>query len=393
MENMTMKKAEMYWQTYLNLERELLELSKYIYITDEKYVYSKGSLIRESCKTQIETFSPHIADLIVRTCVEIEAISKELYFDLGGSKKRGDKDLFFDEDCLKILDIKCNSSKKIVMVTCPSFNLTEDSNKVFRPLREAHKRQGTDWESAYQAVKHDRYSSVSRGTVKNLIRALSALFLLNIYYRNEKIYSKYLEVNKLDFSFGSKIFSLKKPDQRYVIDVVNGKEISEILTSNDSPYILKYTDSIYKEVLEANKKIVAERKRYFESQEEFKEVAFINQLNQALEKEKMDPRQKVILSWELCKYRINKKIPSTLPFEERKRLFVGCDEFNGRIRQMNPHKQESELTTENIQQEIDSAGIMAGMELDNQFDRLREIKAFNEGYCELIIDRGDLKYK
>lgn len=56
--------------------------------------------------SQLETFSPHIADLLVRCCVQIEALSKELYFDIGGTKKRGDKNLFFDEDCLKLIDKK-----------------------------------------------------------------------------------------------------------------------------------------------------------------------------------------------------------------------------------------------------------------------------------------------
>ena len=52
------------------------------------------------------THLPHIADLLIRCCVPIEAISKELYYDNGGTKPRGDKSLFFDEDCLKLIDIK-----------------------------------------------------------------------------------------------------------------------------------------------------------------------------------------------------------------------------------------------------------------------------------------------
>ena len=81
-----MEKSQLFWQTYLNLEKELLEVAKYIYITDTVTSYSKGSLITLSCKTQLDTFSPHIADLLIRTCIEIEAISKELYFDFSGKK-------------------------------------------------------------------------------------------------------------------------------------------------------------------------------------------------------------------------------------------------------------------------------------------------------------------
>ena len=64
-----MEKKEIFWQTYLNLEKELLEVAKYIYITDE---------INDN---QLKVYSPHLADLLVRTCIEIEALSKELYFD------------------------------------------------------------------------------------------------------------------------------------------------------------------------------------------------------------------------------------------------------------------------------------------------------------------------
>ncbi len=81
-----MKKSDIYWQTYLNLEKEVIEVSKFIFITDEKTVIKNGVELVESCNTQLETFSPHIADLLVRCCVQIEAISKELYYENGGTK-------------------------------------------------------------------------------------------------------------------------------------------------------------------------------------------------------------------------------------------------------------------------------------------------------------------
>lgn len=212
-----MEKAQLFWQTYLNLEKEVLEVAKYIYITDEITTYSKGALVASHCKTQLETFSPHIADLLIRTCVEIEAISKELYHKFGGIKARGSKDLFFDEDCLKLIDIKCKTHNKVVLVSCPAFNLTKEENLCFKPLREAHKRQGTDWGKAYQALKHDRYSSLSQGTIKKLLHAMGALFLLNIYFKNVKLTAKYLEVSRLDYSLGSLIFSVKQPSCDYVV--------------------------------------------------------------------------------------------------------------------------------------------------------------------------------
>lgn len=103
------------------------------------------------------------------------------------------------------------TSKKVVLVVAPSFNFTKDENRILKPLKEAHKRQGTYWEKAYQAVKHDRYSSLHRGNVKAFIHALAALYLLNIYYRNDSFITNYQELSKLEYSLGSALFSVNPP--------------------------------------------------------------------------------------------------------------------------------------------------------------------------------------
>ena len=195
-----MKQSDIFFQTYLNLEQEVIEVSKYIYFTDEIPTTINGSIVSQPCTTQLETFSPHIADLLVRCCVQIEAISKELYFDNGGTKRRGDSSILFDVDCLKLIDIKWKTHNKVVMIVSPYFNLTKNENRIIRPLKEAHKKQGTYWERAYQAVKHDRYASLSKGNVKALLQALAALFLLNLYYRNDSWIVKYNDISKLDYS-------------------------------------------------------------------------------------------------------------------------------------------------------------------------------------------------
>lgn len=87
----------------------------------KKITNSGGSEKSESCNSQLETFSPYIADLLVRCCVQIEAIAKELYFDIGGTKSRGDKDLFFDEDCLKEIDKKWGNQQKSRVSCCTIF--------------------------------------------------------------------------------------------------------------------------------------------------------------------------------------------------------------------------------------------------------------------------------
>ena len=63
-----MKEYNLYWSVYKNLEKEFLELTNFIHFSDD----------------QLKVYSMHIADLIVRCSIEIESISKELYFELGG---------------------------------------------------------------------------------------------------------------------------------------------------------------------------------------------------------------------------------------------------------------------------------------------------------------------
>lgn len=374
-----MKKSDIFWQTYLNLEKEALEASKYIFFTDEILVNSKGSIITQSCNTQLQTFSPHIADLLVRCCVQIEAISKELYFDNGGTKPRGDSSIMFDEDCLKLIDIKWQTHNKVVMIVSPMFNFTKDENRILKPLKEAHKRKGTYWERAYQAVKHDRYSSLQQGNVKAFIHALAALYLLNIYYRNESWITKFQNISSVDYSFGSSIFTVKPPiaDQLWY---GNNPTISE------SPFIVKYQDEDYQRIADLQDKETQALNDYWTKQPELQEADFISQLQTAYEEERKDPKKRVIPIWELAKYRLRKKVPESLSFEERKALLIKTDEWNGWIHQNNKHLSANELTEENIQSEIDTIGIHWGMEITKKFQKLEWLPiALNSEICKIYI--------
>lgn len=385
----TMNKANMFWQTYLNLENEILNLSKYIYITDTTIkIDSHTKTIKNvECKHQLDTYSSYIADLLVRCCVEIEAISKELYFDNGGTKIRGSNDIYFDTDCLALLNNRWKIADKVVMVVASNFNLQKDENRILTPLKKANERSKTVWAKAYQAVKHDRYISLYLGNIKALLHAAAALFLLNIYYRDLKFYVKYQEYKKMDMGLGSKLFALKIPNE------ANQMWYGNLPVALDSPYIIKYTDTIYKKIKDLQQKEYNAKNEYWKNQPELKEPEFIQQFWEAKEREKRNPSQKVIELWELCKYRINKKIPKLLPFEERKKLFCASTEWNNHIRQINKHLEENELTEENIQAEIEQAGILMGISLEQSFSTNWIKYALFDADCEVILDKGNIKYE
>lgn len=374
-----MKKSDIFWQTYLNLEREAIEVSKYIFFTDEVLVNTKDGIVSQSCKSQLETFSPHIADLLVRCCVQIEAISKELYFENGGTKARGDNSILFDEDCLKLIDIKWQTHNKTVTVVAPFFNFTKDENRILKPLKEAHKRQGTYWEKAYQAVKHDRYSSLHKGNVKAFLHALAALYLLNLYYRNDSWITKYQDISKLDYSMGSAIFTVKPP-------IANQLWYGNHPTISESPYVVSYQDADYQRIERMQHDEEQALNDYWIKQPELREPAFQAQLQAAIEREKNDPRQRVMHIWELAKYRLNKKAPDTLTFEERKARLINSEEWNGWIHQHNKHLSADEITEDNIQKEIDSIGTCWGMEIMKGLQRLEWFTiAVNSEICKIYI--------
>ena len=95
--------TQLYWQVYLNLERELLGLADAIFINDE----------------QQNVYSMRIADLLIRTVIEIEALAKELYLTNGGAVVQDDE-MYFDTVCMAHLDGLWNLDKKVVQVVSPS---------------------------------------------------------------------------------------------------------------------------------------------------------------------------------------------------------------------------------------------------------------------------------
>lgn len=189
----------LYWPVYQNLERELLELANQIHFDDQ----------------QVNVYSVKLAELLMRCSTEIESISKALYKDLGGDMcpidtKTGQKrSLYFDTDCIDLLQKNWFIGEKEVGVVAKNFYFTDDKYCKLTPLHNANKRDRCSWKKAYQAVKHNRTENLCKATVGNVIQALGALYLLNIYYMNETLKSPKPYVKTVsNTSFDSDIFSV-----------------------------------------------------------------------------------------------------------------------------------------------------------------------------------------
>lgn len=216
-----------FWNIYKNIERELIEISNSIHIDDN----------------QLSVYSPKITELLIRTVVEIEAISKELYFKNGGNKEN-DNQLFFDTDCIDFLEKKWLLSKKKVIVSAPNFYFDNEDNRVLTPLRKANKRgsSSSKWLIAYQAVKHNRNNSLSKGNLKNLIGALAGLYVLNIYYKDlEFLLGRDHNGTNFDSSLGSSLFSVEVHTNENVEFSVDNRLYKKNINYDECIYIIEPT--------------------------------------------------------------------------------------------------------------------------------------------------------
>ncbi len=244
----------LYWPIYKNLEKKIIELSEVIHFSDDQEL----------------VYSLYISDLLIRTAVEIEAISKELYKISGGNMNpvdvRGEKrTLYFDTDCIRHLDINWKITKKVVHVVSPIFYFEKQENLKLMPLKNCNKQSEGRWKKAYQAVKHNRVEDIKAGSIGNLIRAMAALYILNIYYRDEMFDAgTIMKAEPFDARLGSEIFSvsLAHAEKCDFSEKMSDEGIDEEVkrTLDSSIYIQKYTsdafEALNKDMIEYNKKAV-----------------------------------------------------------------------------------------------------------------------------------------
>ena len=226
-----------YWPIYKNLEGEVLRLSDTICFSDD----------------QKNVYSSHIADLIVRCAIEIESISKELFLQVASKeeKKLKKEEMYFDTVCLNKLEQKWGIGKKTIVLSAANMFFCDEDIKRMVPLDKAYKRgsSGSKWNKAYQALKHDRANSIKKGNIENLLYALGALFVLNIYYKDE-VFELRTNKGAFDSRCGSEVFSVVYADASRIAignDVSDDSIDHEVREQLESAiYVLKYTEETYR---------------------------------------------------------------------------------------------------------------------------------------------------
>lgn len=221
--------SNLYWPIYKNLEREILNLADLIHF----------------CDNQANVYSVRIADMLVRCSVEIESLISDLYENI-----ERDEEASTIGAKLKLLNDKWKLTDKQVTIISLNMHFSKEYS-TFSPFNYT-KSDGNDYYSAYNSVKHNRLKNFdTKATLHFLLHALAALFILNIYYKNEEKIPTGKSKNLPNINFGSDIFSIyttiKMPDK------CTGAVLQN-LEDQKALYIIKVAEEPYKKYLEEVKR-------------------------------------------------------------------------------------------------------------------------------------------
>jgi len=230
----------LYWPIYKSLESELIKLSYSIHFDDN----------------HLDTYSIVCSNLILRAAAEIESLSKELYLLNGGKPKNN---LKYDFDAIKFLNKEWELEYKVVLLTNSNFFFSKLELIPFSKKTESdiHGKLTFLWNNAYQNLKHDRVNKYEFGNIRNLIEIMSALFILNLYKKDEvKFLGEKKSLALFDRRLESDIFSIKIFDP-YV------NEIHRDGLKNESTYTVKLTDKTIRENKLIEDHVIQQCKEHF----------------------------------------------------------------------------------------------------------------------------------
>lgn len=246
------KKPNLYMSVYKNIESEILSLTNSIHF----------------CDNQLGVFSLKISDLLIRCVVEIESIAKDLYKDNINCKNfpmsKDMQSISIGKIITEIVDL-WNLDKKMVSIISSNMYFS-DINSAFCPFN--YKTGDTnDYVSTYNSVKHDRRKSfcdsteTHKPTLHYLIRALSSLFLLNIYYENRIVY------REGQLNIGSEIFSAMQADATAAI---GSFDTAFNVNPIDCSYYRRYEKYQYDFLVSERSKLFLKYKPFIVSSQEYK---------------------------------------------------------------------------------------------------------------------------
>ncbi|MCK5518207.1 MAG: hypothetical protein KAI61_02235 [Alphaproteobacteria bacterium] len=172
------------------LNRDCLGHSDLEYIVDKEYAQSPVHYIRaflliqsdlqklfeyiEPSGESLSTYSYRIHELLMRTCIEIEANFKAILIENTYTPKKRDVYDIYNMSIYK----KVNKTHRLssYQVTLPIWN---GERRLFEPFKNWAESNGQlSWYQAYNASKHNRQSGFKQANLENLLDAITALLIL-----------------------------------------------------------------------------------------------------------------------------------------------------------------------------------------------------------------------
>ena len=163
-----------YWNYFISIEDDLKGLSRFI----------------EFDRRNEDVFSIELVRLLITASSEFEVVAKELIKIKDPSKETKN---------MNIIDIKDN-----VLVFYPEICDLEiivlRFGLSYKPLLKWKNNEGCDWWASYNNVKHERNNKYEDGNLKNVMDAVGALYIINLFYYKalqEKIENKSINMEEI----------------------------------------------------------------------------------------------------------------------------------------------------------------------------------------------------
>ncbi|MCM5511632.1 hypothetical protein [Vibrio sp. SCSIO 43169] len=167
--------------------------SSWAYIVDKDYSHNPTHYIRafmmlqddlqqvfefvEPSDTNLNTHSFRIHELLMRTCIEIEAnfraiLKENIYTPLDKKGKPRKEEYWNIVDFKKVDKTHRLSSYKV------QYPVWDGTHFMFEPFKDWMSDNSLSWYKAYNASKHDRHDNFRQASFKNLLNAFAALQIL-----------------------------------------------------------------------------------------------------------------------------------------------------------------------------------------------------------------------
>ena len=175
---------KIYWQQYLLLEKRMIELSDYVAIDRKNYA----------------TFSNQFISMYLIICSEIDSVADEYCKRFLEQDKKNtfgitNKINLILHEYPKLQDWRCQTKFPYGEIDLVPFKKFKDN-------------ESSDWWKSYNSVKHNRTEKDESGiyhyqkaNLKNILHALSALYLLNNMVQKDMGVNDILESNLFEIHF------------------------------------------------------------------------------------------------------------------------------------------------------------------------------------------------